>query len=244
MLTVSFTTWAREPAIWVYNTSMETEVLTNGENDTRAIASISKLMTAMVSLDYNSNIYAAIPMVNGKKTKWLTRHDLMAAMLIRSDNQAAEAIAADYPGGRAAFISAMNLKAQQLGINHTAFNDPSGLSHSNVSTAAEVGRMVAAASRYTVIRQLSHQKQMLIKSKYHKRTRNVLLTNTNTQILKEFDSIEVSKTGFTSAAGYCVAMLAKTNDQEFVVVVLGANHKNNRQRAVNNIMRNYVLVAS
>jgi D-alanyl-D-alanine endopeptidase (penicillin-binding protein 7) len=231
----------RETSLWVYNTTLEQIVLSETPDTTRAIASISKLMTAMVSLDYDSNIYAKIPMVNKRKTKWTSRKHMMAAMLIRSDNQAAEAIAADYPGGRTAFMAAMNRKARDLGLVFTNFNDPSGLSHGNVSIAAEVGRMVRAASRYTVIRELSHQKQMLIEAKHKKKVRKVMIQNTNTKILMEFDIIEVSKTGFTSAAGYCVAMLAKTRSQEFVIVVLGEPDKHYRKRTVESIMRNHVL---
>jgi D-alanyl-D-alanine endopeptidase (penicillin-binding protein 7) len=231
----------RETSLWVYNTSQQQPILLSSPDVVRPIASISKLMTAMVSLDYNSNIYARVPIVNGRKTKWTSRKDMMAAMLIRSDNGAAEAIAADYPGGRSAFMAAMNAKAQQLGLAMTEFRDPSGLSHGNVSTATEVGAMVAAASRYTVIRELSHQKQMLIEAKHRKRVRTVMIQNTNSNILMEFDIIEVSKTGFTSAAGYCVAMLAKTNGQEFVIVVLGEPDKWYRKRTVENIMYNHVI---
>lgn len=238
---VALPVFGREPSLWVYNASQQQPVMSASPDIVRPIASISKLMTAMVSLDYNSNIYAQTPMVSKNKSKWTSRKHMMAAMLIRSDNAAAEAIAADYPGGRSAFIAAMNAKAQQLGLTMTEFHDPSGLSHGNVSTATEVGDMVAAASRYTVIRELSHQKQMLIEAKHRKRVRTVLIQNTNSKILMEFDIIEVSKTGFTSAAGYCVAMLAKTNGQEFVIVVLGEPDKWYRKRTVENIMYNHVI---
>jgi D-alanyl-D-alanine endopeptidase (penicillin-binding protein 7) len=231
----------RDVSLWVQNISQPQIIVAEAPDVTRPIASISKLMTAMVSLDYNSNIYARVPMVNGRKTKWTNRKDMMAAMLIRSDNGAAEAIAADYPGGRTAFMAAMNRKAQELGLVFTNFNDPSGLSHGNVSTAEEVGRMVAAAGRYTVIRQLSHQKQMMIEAKHKKRVRKILLQNTNQKILMEFDIIEVSKTGFTTAAGYCVAMLAKTRGQEYIIVVLGEANKHVRKRTVEDIMHNHVI---
>jgi D-alanyl-D-alanine endopeptidase (penicillin-binding protein 7) len=231
----------RDVSLWVQNTSTQQIIVAESSGVTRPIASISKLMTAMVSLDYNSNIYARVPMANGRKTKWTSRKDMMAAMLIRSDNSAAEAIASDYPGGRTAFMAAMNRKAWDLGLVFTNFNDPSGLSHGNVSTAEEVGRIVAAAGRYTVIRQLSHQKQMMIEAKHKKRVRKILLQNTNQKILMEFDIIEVSKTGFTSAAGYCVAMLAKTNSQEYIIVVLGEPNKHVRKRTVEDIMHNHVI---
>lgn len=241
LLVAVWPVFGREVSLWVNNTSLQDVVIAENPGTIRPIASISKLMTAMVSLDYNSNIYAKVPMVSKNKSKWTSRKHMMAAMLIRSDNAAAEAIANDYPGGRSAFIKAMNDKARQLGLINTMFHDPSGLSHGNVSTAAEVGSMVLAASRYTVIRELSHQKQMLIEAKHRKRVRTVLIQNTNTKILMEFDIIEVSKTGFTSAAGYCVAMLAKTRGQEFVIVVLGEPDKWYRKRTVENIMHNHVL---
>lgn len=246
LLTICLSTHSSATSIWVYNTSDGSAILHSGELYVRPIASISKLMTAMVSLDYNPDIGAPIPMVKrlSKKKKWFTRHDMMAAMLIRSDNAAAEAIAADYPGGRTAFLAAMNAKAKQLNMHFTQFHDPSGISHGNVSTAVEVGKMVAAASKYGVIRDLSHQKQVSIKTQFKKSIRTVTLNNTNIKTLNEFDSIVVSKTGFTSAAGYCLTMLATSHNQEFVIVVLGESNKNYRKRTVDKIMNSYVLASN
>ena len=202
----------------------------------RALASITQLMTAMVALDHNTNMDKMLPLSKLTHSKLprreYTRAELFHAMLIKSDNGAAETIAADYPGGRDRFISAMNNRAMLMGLKNTHFNDPTGLSNGNVSTADDVAHLVVGAAYYPMIRDISTKKESTILIQVKRKDRSVVLSNTNKVLLREFDSIRLSKTGFTNPAGFCVAILVeqpvKNEMRHQVIVVMGA--KNTAQR--------------
>ena len=241
-------------------------------SDVRPLASVTKLMTAMVSLDYDDDLNRLVELKPLASTslpvRKYTRNDLFHAMLIRSDNGAAETIASDYPGGRKMFIEAMNKKALQIGMLSTYFKDPTGLSSSNTSTAINVANMVMAASYYSVIRETSIKKQALFETMYKKKIRTIRLKNTNQPLLFEFDQIIISKTGFTNPAGWCVALMVekkekvileegfiervtrwikqepKEDDYEthrHIIVILGAKNKQDRIDKVKQIMYNEIL---
>jgi D-alanyl-D-alanine endopeptidase (penicillin-binding protein 7) len=216
----------------------ESKVLcaTNAE-EIRALASITKLMTAMVALDYDDNMDHKI-MLSRKSGSHLplreyTREELFHALLVKSDNGAAESFAHDYPGGREAFLNEMNIRAKSLGMKDTHFDDPSGLSSKNVSTARDITIMVMAAALYHEIREISTKKEAYIFTQSKKKQRKVVLSNTNRLILSQVDGVQVSKTGYTNPAGFCVAiMVEKTinNEKHYqVYVVMGA--RNSKQRA-------------
>jgi D-alanyl-D-alanine endopeptidase (penicillin-binding protein 7) len=169
-----------------------------------------------------------------------TRRQLFDAMLVRSDNAAAETLAQDYPGGRTAFVRAMNRRAVVLGMSSTRFQDPSGLSRNNVGTAGDMGTLVTTAGTYALVREISVQRQIQIESHFKKRIRVILLPNTNQPLLFNFDNIRVSKTGFTNPAGWCVALLVEKNKQIFSVVVLGSENKSKRLDTVKDLMYNHI----
>ena len=194
-------------------------------------------MTAMVSLDYDGNLERKIMLpgsVRLPKGEY-TRNDLMNAMLVRSDNGAAEAIAADYPGGRKGFIAAMNSKANQIGMVNTKFVDPSGLGAGNLSNVASVAVMIQVAALYPFIKETSIQKE----TKVEKRRFTIVMDNTNRPLLMDFDEIVLSKTGFTSAAGWNVGLVVEKHDQRFSVVVLGASNKEQRYNLTKKIIKDY-----
>lgn len=231
MLVLSSTGAARErTALWLYNISKDQIVKANNHNDSMPIASITKLMTAMVSLDSDTDLDRKIVVSAGSKlgAGWHSRRDVLTAMLVRSDNYAAESLARDYPGGRREFISAMNDRARAIGMQNTRFNDPSGLSSANISTAAGVGTMVMVASLYPFIVETSVKKHVMFEVNRGRKIRTIALDNTNRPLLFEFDQIKVSKTGFTNPAGWCVGMLVRSQNQEFVVVILNARSKQDR----------------
>ena len=232
------------PSVWVYNQTLDTIVLNQNSNVARPIASITKLMTAIVALDHDSDLARKIKLSN-RAGSYLppgqyTRRQLFDAMLVRSDNAAAETLAQDYPGGRVAFLRAMNRRAAGLGMTSTRFQDPSGLSRNNTGTAGDMGTLVIAAGTYPLIREISVQRQVHIESHFKQRIRIIALPNTNQPVLFSFDSIQVSKTGFTNAAGWCVALLVKKNKQTFAVVVLGSENKAQRLDTVRDLMYNHV----
>jgi len=209
---------------------------TNAE-EVRAMASITKLMTAMIALDYDDSMDHKI-MLSRKAGSYLplreyTRGELFHALLVKSDNGAAESFAQNYPGGREAFLQQMNIRAKTLGMTHTYFDDPSGLSSKNVSTARDITLMVMAAAYYERIREISTKKSAHITTESKRKQRTVVLNNTNRLILSQVDGVQLSKTGYTNPAGFCVAIMVEkviNNEKHYqVYVVMGA--KNPKQRA-------------
>lgn len=209
---------------------------TNAE-EVRALASITKLMTAMIALDHDDDMSHKI-MLSRKAGSHLpfrqyTREELLHAMLMKSDNGAAESFAENYPGGRDAFLRQMNIRAIALGMRDTHFDDPSGLSNKNVSTARDITLMVMAAGYYEEIKEISTKREAYILTQHKKKQRTVVLNNTNRLILSQVDGVQLSKTGYTNPAGFCVAiMVEKTinNEKHYqVYVVMGA--RNSKQRA-------------
>jgi serine-type D-Ala-D-Ala endopeptidase (penicillin-binding protein 7) len=222
----------------IIHMDLEQDTIIKGQNvdRVRALASITKLMTAVVALDHSTNMEKKLALSNKAGSKLprreYTRGELFHAMLIKSDNGAAETIAADYPGGRDRFISAMNDRAILMGLKNTHFNDPTGLNSGNVSTADDVAHLVVGAAFYPMIRDISTKKESTILVQVKRKDMSVVLNNTNRVLLREFDSILLSKTGFTNPAGFCVAILVehpvKNEMHHQVIVVMGA--KNTAQR--------------
>ncbi len=180
----------------------------------RSIASITKLMTAMVVLDAGQDLDESI--------KGSTRLELLQLMLVKSDNKAAEVLCENYPTGRSGCIGAMNFKAWNLGLRETHYADPSGLNVMNVSTAQELVKIVIASSEYPVIVKASNTSQGKVK----KKKRYFAFHNTNPLVATK-DFI-VSKTGYISASGGCIVMMLDTKIGRRIVVLL--NSKNTRTR--------------
>jgi D-alanyl-D-alanine endopeptidase (penicillin-binding protein 7) len=204
----------------------------------RPIASLTKLMTAMVVLDSTDRLEEPLLIIRKVSTtlpfSHYTRLELLNAMLVKSDNAAAETLAENYSGGRTAFLTAMNNLSRDLGMTNTSFEDPTGLSKNNVSTPSEVGRMLLAANRYALIRSISTQTQTTV---HVPRSRSLGLTNTNFNILSKFKDIAVSKTGFTNPAGFCLGLVVNQGYRDIVIVVLGEPNKQRRAATVDRIMR-------
>jgi D-alanyl-D-alanine endopeptidase (penicillin-binding protein 7) len=201
-------------------------------------------MTAIVALEHNTDMDKMLTLSNKAGSKLprreYTRGELFHAMLIRSDNGAAETIAADYPGGRDRFISAMNERAILMGLKRTHFNDPTGLNSGNVSTANDVAHLVVGAAYYPQIRHISTKKESTILIQVKRKERPIVLSNTNKVLLHEFDSILLSKTGYTDPAGFCVAILieqqVKNQIRHQVIVVMGAKNTTQRVDTVKRMM--------
>lgn len=237
LIAISNTVFAA-PSTWVYNETKNELLAADESNTRRSIASITKLMTALVAIDHNSDMTAQMKIGKGSRLPpgITQRGDLFTAMLVRSDNQAAEFLAQDYPGGRKAFIVAMNNKAKNLGMDHATFVDPSGLMSGNVATIGDVATLVKAASQHPIISNISILQQVEIDKKKYK----VVLENTNRMLLASFDEIKISKTGFTSSAGWCVAMVLEKYGQRIVVVVLGAKSKDQRYNIAKDLIKSHL----
>ena len=228
---------ARTASTWIYNETKKDLIYADRSNITRPIASLTKVMTALVALEHDSHMSKRVTNTSGTKLPPgpNTRGDLFSAMLIRSDNQAAELLARSYPGGRKAFIKAMNDRAQSLGMTSTRFVDPSGLSSGNVSSVGEISTMIQVASLQPIIADTSVLRQVEIKNKKYR----VLLDNTNKMLLADFSEIKFSKTGFTNASGWSVGMILERQGQRFVVVVLGAKTKEERYNLAKDLIKRH-----
>lgn len=235
---------AHSGSTYVYNRSHNDVIVANNATQVRSIASITKIMTAMVYLDYhrylNTKIALKTPVRSNLPRQEYSRRDLLAAMLVRSDNAAAETLAADYPGGREAFIDAMNAKARSLNMHDSRFADPSGLDRGNQSTATDLVEMMLASARYEVIRQATVARQASFETYHKQKIRTIELPNTNRPLLLEFDSIIVSKTGWTTPAGWCVGMVVEKDRQVYVVIVLGSRTKQERFETAKRLMINHI----
>ena len=238
------TVHGRAPSVYVYNETTDQIEHQRNSTEYRPIASITKLMTAMVALDHSKDLFRQLPLNTTVRSNLprgtYTRQDLFTAMLVRSDNAAAETLAADYPGGRKEFIWRMNQQAKEWGIN-AVFRDPTGLDRGNMATAGDVGTMAVYAASYWVIRDASVKKTVAFERKFKKRLKKIQLDNTNRPLLMEFDEIIASKTGFTNPAGFCVVLVVEHEKQRRVIVVLGERNKSRRIDTVQDIMYNHVL---
>jgi hypothetical protein len=208
-----------------------------GENTNvmRPVASISKLITAMIVIDAKQNLDEKITYRTFKskarhhkkekvdKSQYLTRRELLNMALIRSDNHAAGVLCSNYPGGSMGCLNAMNFKVARLGMMHTSMMDPTGLDSRNISTAEDLILLVQAARAYPLI--VNASKQTKIEIKISKRY--WVFKNTNPMIGKDH-RIVVSKTGFTNPAGGCIVMAMDTSLGQRTVIVLGS--KNTRTR--------------
>lgn len=228
-------------------TDVTTNSIVYGQNidQIRALASITKLMTAMVALDSNTDMNKMLSLSklthSRLPVRQYSRGELFHMLLIKSDNAAAETLAADYEGGRSKFIRDMNIRAELMGMYGTHFDDPSGLSNGNLSTASDVTTMVATAAQYyPIIRQISTKKEADILTHVKNKTRHTIIHNTNHVLLDSVDGIQLSKTGFTNPAGFCVAILIEReiNDETHhrIVVVMGARNPIQRTDTVKRII--------
>jgi serine-type D-Ala-D-Ala endopeptidase (penicillin-binding protein 7) len=231
-----------EPTVLVYNIDTQRTELSRHADQVRSMASVTKLMTAMVALDHNRDLQQTITL--GKNTGsrlppgQYTRRQLLQAILVSSDNGAAEAIAQDYPGGRSAFVAEMNRHARMWDLQDTKFVDPSGLGVFNVTTAQDLLEMVQIAASYWFIQEVSGQSNVLLKKLSKVPDKGVSLVHTSQQLLTDFDRVAVSKTGFTNPAGWCVAMLVEHNKQQYVIIVLGASSKLDRSAIIKKVFKN------
>ena len=210
------------------------------------IASITKLMTAMVVLDANlpldETIYvdsADLDFVKHTNSRLgvgtgLPRRDMLRLALMSSENRAAASLGRAYPGGGEAFVAAMNRKAVELGMWNTRFVDPTGLSSENVSTAGDLVKMVRGAYQYPLIREFTttpaHEVETVA-------GRSLQFRNSNGLVKNSAWEIGLSKTGYISEAGRCLVMQATIAARPVIIVLLDSWGKNTRIGDANRIKK-------
>lgn len=207
------------------------------------IASITKLMTAMVVLDAKMDLQEKITIesedidiIRHSHSRLpvntsITRGDALLLSLMASENRAAHALGRTYPGGLYAFTAAMNAKAKSLGLSDTRFIDPAGIHCGNVSSAKDLARMVDAAYQYSLIREYSTRKEALIQIG----KRLLLFRNTNRLVGNPRWQIGLSKTGFIDESGRCLVMQSQVAKRPLLIVLLDAQGKLTRYGDANRI---------
>lgn len=203
------------------------------DDDTpKPIASLTKLMTAMVILDAKLPLDEHIEItkadrdllrLTGSRLRYgarLTRGELLTLALMSSENRAAAALARTFPGGTERFVRIMNKKAELLGMYDSAFTDPAGLDAGNVASARNLARMVFAAMRYPQIREDTTRKQLSV-NPYAKRG-PLRYVNTNRLLRNKRWDIQVSKTGYINEAGRCLVMHTEFEGTPTVMVLLNS----------------------
>ena len=226
----------RSSSVLVQDATSGETILAKNVDAVLPIASITKLMTAMVVLDRGLDledrvVISSQDMDQLKNTQSrlrpgavLTRNELLLLALMASENRAAAALARTYPGGIEAFVAAMNEKALSLGMLNSRFEDSTGLTAANVSTAPDLARMVQAAHEYPVIRQYSTQDkaQVSVFGQW------LQYFNTNGLVRGHTWDIGLSKTGYISEAGRCLVMRVRLASKDLVVILLDSWGKNSR----------------
>lgn len=223
-------------AVYVEDLKTGTTLIEKNAESQRPIASITKLMTAMVALDGKEKLDERLTITDADVDRVkhsssrlqvgskLTRGEMLRLALMSSENRAAHALARTYPGGVSAFVTAMNKKARALGLKATRFADPTGLNPRNVSTPEELARLVAASAKYSEIRSFSTDDQQAVAVSKRKQT----FRNTNLLVRNNLLDVIVSKTGYIAEAGRCLVMQALINNRPTLIVLLDADRKEGR----------------
>lgn len=215
----------------------DSSVLYSRNSDVAApIASITKLMTALVVLDARQPLNESLEITQAEQDlpkggysrlavgTVLTRGDLMHLALMSSENRAAHALGNNYPGGMSAMVSAMNAKAAELGMTTAHFVDPTGLSSDNVASPEDLSKLVIAASRNPTIREYSTDKRYTVRVRRHL----VEFHNTDNLVANPTWNIIVQKTGYIAEAGRCLVMEAVIEGRNVVIVLLDSLGKYTR----------------
>ncbi len=199
------------------------------------IASITKLMTAIVALDAQLPLDEKITItksdrdlvrLTGSRLKYgakLSRRELIMLALMSSENRAAAALGRTYPGGTEAFVRAMNQKARSLGMHSSQFADPAGLKSENVASPRDLVTLARTANQYPLIQEATTGRELIVKP--YKKKGPLRYVNTNRLIKNKHWDIELSKTGYINEAGRCLLMQTEIAGQPLVIVLLNSYGK-------------------
>lgn len=224
----------------LYNFSNAEMTTATQHKEIVSIASVTKLFTATLILDEHLDLYERVK-VQGKTAgrfpvgSMVTRIELMKAMLIASDNRAADTLAHSYPGGYEKFIKDVNTMIGARGLRNTQIADASGLNPLNVSTADDLVNFVYSLRHYPLIISLSSSTDDSIEITTKKKNINLPIRNTNPDIGK-YNNILISKTGFTNKAGRCLVMLVTYQGDMYGLAILGEKTPKTRSKVVQDLM--------
>lgn len=210
-------------------------------SEVRSIASITKLFTAVTILNSGVSLAESVKVQGYSTSKFVNgmmvpRIELLRAMLISSDNRAAESLAHAHPGGMSRFIRDVQMEIGNMGLANTKIIEPTGLSPMNISTVEDLTDFLFYLRNDILIRSIAAERTHQTQVVKGKKKITVNLRNTNPAVFT-YDNILISKTGTTNAAGKCVAMLIERNGGLFAVVVLGQKNGHQRTMVVEELLK-------
>ncbi|WP_347555314.1 serine hydrolase [Robbsia sp. KACC 23696] len=220
----------RTRAIYVRDARSGKVLLTKDATRVRPIASLSKMMTAVVARDSHRPLSDKLTVTAADKDyikfthsrlkvgSTLSRADMFHIALMSSENRAAAALSRDYPGGRPAFMQAMNAKARALGMRRTHFDNPTGLSPHNVSTAEDLAKLVDHAALDPLLRRFSTDKWDIV----HPGHGELVYVNSNRLVRLSHWPVALQKTGFINEAGHSMMMRLDVHGHPITMVLLGS----------------------
>lgn len=223
----------RSEVALVYDLDSKAVLYEKNSHDLRPIASISKLLTALVVAESGLPMDEVLTISDEDVDRMrhsrsrlavgtrLTRGEMLHLALMSSENRAANALGRHYPGGMPAFVRAMNDKARALGMRHSYFVEPTGLSSDNVATSHDLVKLLRAASNHPMIRHYATDDTEVFTVG---RGRQLTYNNTNRLVKRDDWDIQVSKTGFINEAGRCLVMLTRIDNRDVAIVLLNASH--------------------
>jgi D-alanyl-D-alanine endopeptidase (penicillin-binding protein 7) len=235
----------RSSAALVLDTTHSSVLYSRRSDVALPIASITKLMTALVVMDAGQPLdemleVSAEDRSHGKGSfsrlmpgTHLSRGDLMHLALMASENRAAHALGRNFPGGLEACVSAMNAKARELGMTSAHFVEPTGLSDENVASPEDLSKLVMAAAKVPAIRDYSTDSDFEVRVGRH----TLRYRNTDSLVSKPDWNIVVQKTGYISEAGRCLVMQTVIEDRTVVIVLLNSFGKRTRVADARRIRR-------
>ncbi|HET7365923.1 MAG TPA: D-alanyl-D-alanine endopeptidase [Burkholderiales bacterium] len=241
------TVYLRSSSALVLDADTGEVVIDKNADAVTPIASITKLMTAMVILDRGLDLDQRIVIsredtdsLKGTRSRLrpgniLTRGELLLIALMASENRAAAALGRTYPGGLEPMVAAMNAKAAALDMRDSRFVDPTGLSPNNVSSARDLVKLVRAAHEYSLIREYTTTDRTIVR--VSERGRPLSYHNTNGLVRAHRWDVELSKTGYISEAGRCLVMRVKLASKDLIVVLLDSWGRQSRIGDANRIKK-------
>jgi len=224
----------------------DTTVYAKNVDHLRPIASITKLMTALVVAEAGLPMDEVLTIADEDVDRMrfsrsrlavgtrLTRGEMLHLSLMSSENRAANALGRHYPGGLPAFVRAMNDKARALGMRHSRFVEPTGLSSDNVATSRDLVKLLRAANNHPVIRHYATDDTEVFDVG---RGRQLTYNNSNRLIRRKDWDIRLSKTGFINEAGECLVMLTHIDGRDLAIVLLNSNERYSRVRDATRIRK-------
>lgn len=222
---------------YVQDLETATTIYDKNSQVVRPIASITKLMTALIVLEAAQDMSESIEISNAdidrlKNTtsrlsvgSKLSRAEMLQLALMSSENRAANALGRYYPGGITAFVRAMNDKARALGMRQTRFVEPTGLSSENVASPRDLVLLMQATAQHPLIQQYTTSDQLTV---FPRAGRQLVFGNTNRLVQNSQWDIQVSKTGFINEAGQCLVLLTKLEGRQVAIVLLNAQGRYSR----------------